>query len=146
MGKSRIQRTRISAYGLLVDERGMLLCRISEQAPPWSGYWTLPGGGIDFGESPADAMVREVYEETGLHVEPATVVAVNSLLIHGDDESFQAIRIIYEAKLLGGELRYEEDGSTDMCQWCSAEEIQEIDLVELAVLGVELVQNGESAA
>jgi len=62
------ERLRVSAYGLIVQENRMLLCRISPQVPAAAGMWTLPGGGIDFGEHPQDAVVREVREETGLDV------------------------------------------------------------------------------
>jgi 8-oxo-dGTP diphosphatase len=48
------QRLRVSAYALLVQDQKILLCRISEQVPMAAGRWTLPGGGIDFGEHPAD--------------------------------------------------------------------------------------------
>ncbi len=42
--------TRVSAYGLVTHDSKILLCRISKQLPRWQGQWTLPGGGIDFGE------------------------------------------------------------------------------------------------
>ena len=60
------RRTRIAAYGLCRDaDRRVLLCRIVERIAP-GGIWTLPGGGLDFGESPARAVLRELTEETGL--------------------------------------------------------------------------------
>lgn len=49
---------------IVVRNRRVLL--VSHWYAPWA--WTLPGGGIDKGESPEDAAMREVYEETGFKV------------------------------------------------------------------------------
>ena len=43
------------------------------------GHWTLPGGGIDFGEDPEDAVVREFIEETGLTVKVRKLAGIDSL-------------------------------------------------------------------
>ena len=51
----------IGAMVLLIDERGVVLIRQSYG----SGEWTLPGGGVKRGESPREAAIREVREETG---------------------------------------------------------------------------------
>jgi len=57
----------------------LLLCRLSERVGMNPGCWTLPGGGLDFGEDPEDAVIREFKEETGLIVKVHKLVAVNSL-------------------------------------------------------------------
>ncbi|GGM17509.1 NUDIX hydrolase [Dactylosporangium sucinum] len=56
---------RFAAYGLATDPDGRVL--LTEIAPgyPGAGRWHLPGGGTDAGEQPADALIRELYEETG---------------------------------------------------------------------------------
>ena len=62
------QISRVAAYGLVLLNEKMLLCRISSQIPQHKGHWTLPGGGVEFGEAPDATMVREVKEETGIDV------------------------------------------------------------------------------
>lgn len=57
---ARVKGVRV----IVVDERRVLL--VSHWYAPWA--WTLPGGGVGKGESPEDAAMREVREETGLHV------------------------------------------------------------------------------
>lgn len=132
-------QTRVSSYGLVRKSERLLLCRVSAVLPRWKGQWTLPGGGVDFGEHPDDAMVREVMEETGVHVKPRSILTVDSLHDDSqDDADFHGIRLIYSADYLGGELRYETDGTTDYCQWCSREEIRKLPLVDIAVVGVRI--------
>lgn len=111
------RRTRVAAYGLLRDGDQILLCRLSERIATNKGRWTLPGGGIEFGESPVDAMIREVREETGLLVEPTGLAGVDSIVADADGVPCHSIRIVYHAKVVGGTVRNEVDGSTDLCQW-----------------------------
>ena len=56
---------RLSVYALVRDGDLVLLTQVA-QAYPGGGLWTLPGGGVDWGEHPIDALHRELYEETGL--------------------------------------------------------------------------------
>ena len=110
------QRTRVAAYGLIVRGDEILLCRLSAVVPTHQGKWTLPGGGIEFGESPEAAMVREVEEETGLVVEPGRLATVDSIVIVDDDGiHHHSLRVIYFATVTGGELKSELDGTTDLC-------------------------------
>ena len=58
--------TRPRACGALIHNNSILMVRHVE---PSRSYWTLPGGGVEAGESPAEAAVREVWEETSLRVQ-----------------------------------------------------------------------------
>ena len=120
----------------------ILLCRISSQLPRWEGLWTFPGGGIEFGEDPECAVVREVKEETGLDVEPLSVALVDSIVERRDEEDFEGIRIIYNVRILGGSLRHEKSGTTDLCQWhhFSIEIDRIVDLVEVGLNHVKEIQ------
>lgn len=129
---------RVAAYALIVDEHGRLLL------PHWSegahSGWTMPGGGIDPGEHPADAAVREVLEETGYRVELDGLLGVDSFVIpgpervHPSDRAVHALRIVYRAHVVGGDLRVEEDGSTDGVAWHTPQEVDALDRVPLVDL------------
>ncbi len=135
------KRTRISAYGLIYTDREMLLCRISDQLPEFEGRWTLPGGGIEFGESPEDAMVREVKEETGLRVDADGIAFIDSIVIPKAEEDFHGIGIVYEARLRGTEMIIsEEGGTTNLAQWHAWESLAHLPLVDLAEHGVQFVR------
>ncbi|MFP5224867.1 MAG: NUDIX hydrolase [Actinomycetota bacterium] len=131
MPDTQDQVTRIAAYGLMIDADQILLCRISDQLPQDSGSWTLPGGGLEFGEDPASAMVREVHEETGLVVEVAGLAGVDSLVIEREGTGFHSIRILYLARILGGKLTCEVDGTTDLCEWHHIRDVQSLPVVDL---------------
>ena len=70
---------RVAAYNVCVDDASrLLMCRLSDitERPGW---WTLPGGGIDFGEHPEAGALRELEEETGLTGRIVELLAVDSL-------------------------------------------------------------------
>lgn len=136
---------RVSAYGLITDaDNRILLCRLSKIVEDYAGKWSLVGGGLEFGEDPKDAVVREVSEETNLKASVGKLLDVNSTLIYFSDKIVHAIRIIYQATVEPGEIIVERDGSTDAVSWFSRQEIKEliraneIELVSLAVRGLEL--------
>ncbi len=138
MTTSQLQTTRIAAYALIVRDCLLVLCRISRALPEDAGKWTLPGGGLQFGEHPADAVVREVREETGLRVRPLDVAGIDSHRVEIDGRAHHGVRIIYRVELLGGELAGEIDGTTDHCAWLTLEQARALDLVGLARAGLDL--------
>jgi 8-oxo-dGTP diphosphatase len=129
------QVTRVAAYGVCLDvERRLLLCRLGPEEPN-PGFWTLPGGGLNFGEPPAEAALRELAEETGLTGEIVSLAAVESW----SREGFQAIQIIYRVNLTGGELRDETDGSTDAAAWFGPKELATLPVVPLVTIALGLI-------
>jgi phosphohistidine phosphatase SixA len=138
------QVTRIAAYALCVDEADRILLARLTYPEAKAGWWTLPGGGIDFGETPTEAVLRELTEETGLTGAVESLAGVESWVRRGRDpagiaDDFQAIQIIYRVRITGGSLTNELDGSTDATAWFSRAELAEIQVVELVEAGLRLL-------
>jgi ADP-ribose pyrophosphatase YjhB (NUDIX family) len=112
--KRRVQR--VAAYGLVEDGDRVLLTRL--RRGDGEGRWTLPGGGLDFGERPADAVVREVREETGLDVRVEALLDADAEYFDLPDREAHAVRFLYRVTVTGGTLGVlEVDGSTDEVAW-----------------------------
>src|SRR5690606_33882885 len=125
---------RIAAYGVVWDDEGrILLARGSDKADD-PGWWFLPGGGVEHGEHPRDAVIREFAEETGLTVEVDraldTMAAVSSKGVHNN-------AVIFDVRITGGSLRPEVDGTTESCEWVKPKEIADEPMTPFvaAVLG-----------
>jgi ADP-ribose pyrophosphatase YjhB (NUDIX family) len=93
------------ASAIVADKRGRILLQRRSD----NGRWALPGGLMDIGESIAEAIAREVQEETGLDVEPERIVGVYTdpahVFAYDDGEVRQQFSICFACRLVGGEVR-----------------------------------------
>jgi 8-oxo-dGTP pyrophosphatase MutT (NUDIX family) len=119
---------RIAAYALVRDGHRLLVSRLADWVGGAGGLWTLPGGGIDPGEEPVDAVVRECYEETGQHVVVDELVQVQSMHWRGESEDFHAVRLVYRARCPEPTQArvIEIDGSTGAAAWVPLAELPEL--------------------
>ena len=124
------RRQRVAAYAVIVRDERILLSRLAERISP-SELWTLPGGGIDHGEDPRDAVIREIREETGLDAvvgEQARVYSAHMPHARRDGRrsDYHALRIVYDAWVAPDvpEPRVVEvDGSTVDAAWHSLADV-----------------------
>jgi 8-oxo-dGTP pyrophosphatase MutT (NUDIX family) len=93
-----------SVAAIVRNQAGQILFLVRSD----NGLWDLPAGAIDPGETPAQAIVREVREETGLIVEPTAVAGVfggpGFRLRYGNGDEVEYTVIVFECRVLGGKL------------------------------------------
>jgi 8-oxo-dGTP diphosphatase len=121
---------RLAVYALVRRGDDVLLTRISRLgAHP--GAWTLPGGGLDHGESPRDAVAREVREECGIDVRVGDLLDVHDTHFEGTApsgrfEDFHGVHLVFRGTVPdGAEPRVvETDGTTDAVAWVPVAEVE----------------------
>ena len=115
---------------MIVDRGRVLLVKRAHE--PLKGEWSLPGGGVEVGETLHDAVVREVREETGLDVRVGPVVEVIDR-IHPEVDGrveFHFVIIDYLCSVAGGTMVHSSDAA-DAC-WVEADDLPRYALTEIA--------------
>ena len=129
-----VQRTRLAAYAWCEADERILLCRLRMDDPD-GGAWTLPGGGLEFGEEPVSGTLRELAEETGYAARIDGLAGVRSEVFEPEETSsghrIHYVAILYRATVTGGSLRDEPDGSTDHAEWVPFGQIDALRTVDL---------------
>jgi len=96
------------------NDQGAILVQRRED----DGGWSLPAGAIDPGESPAEAIIREVEEETGLTVIPERILGVfggirfRHTYPNGDETEYTVI--VFACRVVGGELEARDGESLEL--------------------------------
>lgn len=102
-----------SVTGIVFDTRDRIL--LVRQAD--GDMWSTPGGSVDPDETPANAVVRELWEETGLYTAPVKILGVHGgpacavTYTNGDRTAYVAT--VFECEVRGGTLRTTSDETTD---------------------------------
>ncbi len=138
---------RVASYALIVRGDAVLLTRISGRGFH-TGRWTLPGGGVDHGEAPRAALVREVREECGVDCEVGEVLEVHDVHFDGTapsgrHEDFHGLHLVFGATVAADAepVVTELDGTTDAVAW-----VPVVDVRSGAVEALDVVHAALAAA
>jgi 8-oxo-dGTP pyrophosphatase MutT (NUDIX family) len=122
-GEHAVVRQRVAAYAVVRSSPGLLATQYSARTAV-DGRWGMPGGGIDPGEEPVAAVLRETHEETGQLVELGGLHTVQSAHWIGRSpagriEDFHAVRLVYlaECPCPTDPVVHDQDGTTAAARW-----------------------------
>jgi ADP-ribose pyrophosphatase YjhB (NUDIX family) len=100
-----------AASAIVLDDAGRILLHKRTD----NEYWSIPGGGMEPGESIAETIVREVREETGIEAEVEKILGVYSnprhVSVYDDGEVRQQFSVCFLCRMIGGELRPSKESS-----------------------------------
>ncbi|MFD1368584.1 NUDIX hydrolase [Actinoplanes sichuanensis] len=137
---------RFGAYALATDPDGRILLTRIADGYPGGGLWHLAGGGTDFGETPEDALARELYEETSQRGRITGLVGVShrydpaAVGPEGVPLQWHVIRVVYQVTVpepTPAAVTEAAGGSTSEAAWFTPEQVGNLPLTELtrAALG-----------
>jgi len=135
---------RLAAYAVCIEGGRVLLARY---VPPEGGdTWTLPGGRVEHGEDPFDAVIREFAEETGCDAVVERLLGVDSRVIPAAERRLpgplphQNVGIFYRVRITGGQLRPEPSGETAESAWTPTPGVAHLRRSSLVDIGLALAQ------
>lgn len=130
--------TRVSAFVVCRDAAGrVLLTRFALPGHPDHGKWTLPGGGMHWGESIEETALRELEEETGYRATLGRISGVFTVWLTPEEslrgEAGLFVGVLFRSVDLSGELReeFDTDNTTDAAQWFTLAEIETLSQVPI---------------
>ena len=113
-----------SVAAIIRDEHGRILLQGKSE-----DIWSLPAGAIELGETPAQAVVREVLEETGLIIRPLRVSGVfggeHFRYIYSNGDAVEYIVILFDCEKIGGKLAA-NDYETEKLQYFAPDQMPEL--------------------
>ena len=131
----RYPKRPIVGVGALIFKRDRILMA-QRGKEPLKGWWSLPGGALELGESLADGVRREVLEETGLEIRPLGVLEIFERIMRdaGGEPEYHYVLIDYVCRIVGGALC----AGDDVCavEWVRQPDLQKLQITEgtLAVI------------
>ncbi|MFD4592862.1 NUDIX hydrolase [Streptomyces rubiginosohelvolus] len=133
---------RLAAYAVCIENGRVLLARYVP--PTGESIWTLPGGRVEHGEDPFDAVIREVAEETGCIATVDRLLGVDSRVILAAEAragvEHQNVGVFYRAVITGGRLRPEPTGEITESVWTALSDVSRLRRSSLVDVGLSLAQ------
>lgn len=116
---ARLERhVRVGVGAIIADLKGDILL-LGSQSAGTEGPWSVPGGALEIGENPEQAMKREVLEETGLSVRAFRFLGYLDFRESGQ----HWVSLVFHVYSYSGRIRFLEDEPFDRAEWFPANKL-----------------------
>ena len=114
--KNRI--VRVGCGALIINDKGeVLLLKRGKKTRNQAGLWCQPGGGVDYGETVEQAIIREIKEELGIEIQLVKYLCYTDQILSDEDQHW--IAISYLGKIVKGEAQNLEPHKHEEIAWFS---------------------------
>ena len=140
MSARRYPAFPIPGVGAVVfGSKGVLLVRRDKD--PGKGLWSIPGGGVEVGETQAEAVVREVQEETGIECEVIELISTDDVILHDADGQVEFHYLLnhYLTRAVGGEISQESPEAE--VRWFNFDDLPEEEIPPQIIIIIETGRN-----
>ena len=127
--RRRYPKHPLLGVGALIFSRSRILM-IERGGNPLKGYWSIPGGLVEPGETLEAAVKREILEETGLRIQPAGMFELFERIMRDAQgrAEYHYVLVDYLAKVVGGEIRPGDDVSR--VEWVARKDLKSLKITE----------------
>jgi len=122
------RRPMVGVGAILLERDRILMAQRGKE--PLKGWWSLPGGALETGEKLAEAVRREVREETGLEIEPLGVLEIFERIMQDEagKTEYHYVLIDYVCRITGGQLAAGDDASR--VEWVRRCDLSQLQITE----------------
>ena len=114
----------VGCGAFILNEKGqVLMMKRNENCQNSAGYWSIPGGKVEFNERVEDAVVREIKEEIGVDIEVIKLISVTNDILKEEDQHWLASQFL--CRIVGGQLQNLEPHKCDAIEWFDLDKVPE---------------------
>lgn len=117
------QKFRLAVHTWIEKDNKFLIVRRSLSDSFMPGVWDTPGGSLNFGEDPKDALIRETKEESNLKIEIGQLLFCHNLVCNNSDHWFA---LVYQCQIIGQEKIILDPTEHEEYRWVTYEELKQL--------------------
>lgn len=118
MEKEKIPKVGVGA--VILDENKRILLVLRKKSPE-AGYWSLPGGKVEYMETVENAVIREIKEELGIDIEIERLLCVTNHIVQSENVHWVAPTFV--AHIINGNVQNREPHALQEVQWFPIDDI-----------------------
>ncbi|MGM1048125.1 MAG: NUDIX domain-containing protein [Bacillota bacterium] len=118
MEKEKIPKVGVGA--VILDENSRILLVLRKKSPE-AGYWSLPGGKVEYMETVENAVIREIKEELGIDIEIERLLCVTNHIVQSENVHWVAPTFV--ARIINGNVENREPHALQEVQWFPIDDI-----------------------